>query len=204
MILFEPDTVYDWLTDFESFSYSFKQYCFLIAQAFGLEITFDSNTLKLAHEKWSADCEVWRTQHFPNETDALSPAKVGALLLHNLSTGPYIARVAEHEFKSELRYRFAGTVEQKAEAKADLVAAREVVLALDFCLMVLCWYEGNRIDRREPFAFRLTPELRHDMISYLVSRNTDPKAIYLILEALFARTPVAADADNTLAPAAAE
>jgi hypothetical protein len=74
------------------------------------------------------------------------------------------------------------------EARKDLIAAREVVLALDFCLAVISWYESNRIDRSEVFVFRLTPELRHDILSYLVSRQTDPKAIYLFLEALFVRT----------------
>lgn len=202
MIRFEPDTLYDWLADYESFSYSFKRYCFALGQAFGLDIRFDSNTLKLAHENWVADCEVWRTQHFPNETDALSHTKLCALLLHALSTVPYIASVAEHDYNEDLEYRFTGSAKQFGEAKADLVAAREVVLALDFCLSVISWYEQNRIDRKEQFSFRLTPDLRHDIISYLVARQTEPKAIYLILEALYVRMPTQVDA-HSLAPTVA-
>ena len=192
MIWFEPDTLYDWLQDGEGFCYSFKRYCVTIAQAFGLEITFDSNTLKLAHEKWAAECEVWRTQHFPNETDALSHTKVVALLLHYLAPAPYISRVADHEYSSDLQYQFCGTEPQFIEAREDIVAAREVVLALDFCIAVISWYESNRIDRKEEFNLRLTPELRHDILSYLVARQTDPKAVYLFLEALFIRTPASA------------
>ncbi|RXH33198.1 hypothetical protein XH94_30415 [Bradyrhizobium zhanjiangense] len=41
---------------------------------------------------------------------------------------------------------------------------------LIFCLAVICWYEENRIDGKELFVLRLTPELRHDILSYLVSR----------------------------------
>src|SRR5690242_3208799 len=120
MIRFDPDTLYDWLGNYEDFSYSFKRYCFQIGQAFGLDIRFDSNTLKLAHQKWVADCEVWRTQHFPHETDALSHAKVCALLLHNLATVPYIASVVEYEYKNDLQYQFSGSAEQLVEARADL------------------------------------------------------------------------------------
>jgi hypothetical protein len=193
MIRFEPDTLYDWLEDCEGFCYSFKRYCFSIAQAFGLDITFDSNSLKLAHQKWASDCEIWRTQHFPNETDALSHTKVVALLLHNLAPAPYISRVVDHEFTNDLDYQFCGSEPQYIEARKDLIAARDVVLALDFCLAVIAWYEGNRIDRKEQFAFRLTPDLRHDILSYLVARQTDPKAVYLFLEALFIRTPLSAE-----------
>ncbi|MBB4258046.1 hypothetical protein GGD64_002058 [Bradyrhizobium sp. CIR3A] len=60
---------------------------------------------------------------------------------------------------------------------------------LIFALAVIGWYEENRIDRKEPFVLRLTPELRHNILSYLVSRQSDPKAVYLILESLFIRRP---------------
>ncbi|UQR61632.1 hypothetical protein LRP30_33140 [Bradyrhizobium sp. C-145] len=188
MISFEPDTLYDWLSDYDSFAYAFKRYCFQITRALSLAIDFDSNTLKLVHEKWSADCEIWRTQHFPQDTEALSHAKVGALLLYNLALNPYISTVRLHDFNEELQYRFTGNAAQLEAARADLIAAREVVLAFDFCLAVICWYEENRVDRKELFVLRLTPELRHDILSYLVSRQTDPKAIYLILECLFIRS----------------
>ncbi|RZM99100.1 hypothetical protein CWO91_36435 [Bradyrhizobium genosp. SA-3] len=56
--------------------------------------------------------------------------------------------------------------------------------SLYFCLAVICWYEENRIDRKELFVLRLS----HDILSYLVSRQTDPKAVYLIIESLFIRT----------------
>lgn len=159
----------------------------------------------------ASDCEVWRTQHFPNETDALSHTKVVALLLHNLALAPYISRLAEHEYQNDLDYRFSGTSNQYVEARKDLIAAREVILALDFCLAVIACYESNRIDRKETFVFRLTPELRHDILSYLVSRQTDPKAIYLFLEALFIRTAIGSpktarvpDAIRETAPSPAE
>ncbi len=99
---------------------------------------------------------------------------------------PYIARVSALAFETDLR--FAGNQAQLKAARDDLVATRDVVLAFDFFLAVLCWYEENRIDRKELFVLRLTPELRHDILPYLVARQTDPKAVYLILESLFIHT----------------
>jgi len=96
--------------------------------------------------------------------------------------------VSAHDFEMDLQYRLAGNQAQLKAARDDLVAARDVVLAFDFCLAVICWYEENRIDRKELFVLRLKLELRHDILSYLVSRQTDPKAVYLILESLFIRT----------------
>lgn len=189
MIKFSSSTLYDWLSDYESFSYDFKRFCFQIGQAFGLSLEFDSNTLQLAHQKWNEDSEIWRTQHFPNEASALSHIKLIALLLHHLSASPFFSAVYEHQFENQPDYSFAGSEKQYAEARAELIAAREAILSLDFCLSIICWYEERRIDREQPFEFRMTRDLRHDVISHLVSRQTDPKALYLILKALFIRSP---------------
>jgi hypothetical protein len=187
-MMFKESTLYEWLSDYDSFSYEFKRFVFQITQAFGLLCRFDENTLKLVHEKWNEDCEIWRTQHFDGEADALSHIKLSALLLHHLSASPYISGLFKHDYTSDLHYQFSGTTEQLEEAKQDVVSAREAIFSLDFCISVICWYEERRIDRIEPHIFRMTPDLRHDIISYLVSRNTDQKAIYLILKALFIRT----------------
>ncbi|MEK9281170.1 hypothetical protein MTR72_16360 [Bradyrhizobium sp. ISRA442] len=56
-----------------------------------------------------------------------------------------------------MQYRFTGNAAQLEAARADLIAAREVVLAFDFCLAVICWYEENRVDGKKLFVLRLTP-----------------------------------------------
>lgn len=189
-LIFRESTLYEWLTDYDGFSYEFKRFIFQITQAFGLDCRFDSNTLRLAHAKWKEDCEVWRTQHFAGEADALSHIKVAALLLHNLASSPFIAGLYDHEFTTEPEYHFSGTPEQYDEARQDLISAREVILSLDFCISIICWYEERRIDRTDPHVFRMTVDLRHDIISYLVSRQSEQKAVYLILKALFIRRPL--------------
>jgi hypothetical protein len=153
---FNETTLYGWLSDYDSFSYEFKRYIFQLAQAFELECRFDNNTLQLAHAKWGEDCEIWRTQHFEGETVALSHIKLAALLLHNLASAPFIAGLYHHEYTSDLDYQFSGTEEQYGEAKQDLVSAREVILSLDFCISIICWYEERRIDRIDPYEFRMT------------------------------------------------
>jgi hypothetical protein len=189
-IQFGPSTLYDWLSDFDSFNYEFRRFCFQIGQAFGLDLQFDGNTLRLVHQKWHDDCENWRTQHFPGEpAAALSHIKVSALLLHHLSAAPFFSAVYDHEYTSDLNYTFCGSPAQYDEARSELIAAREAILSFDFCLAIICWYEERRIDREQAYTFRMTRDLRHDMISYLVSRKTDPKALYLILKALFIRFP---------------
>jgi hypothetical protein len=196
MIPFGPSTLYDWLSDYGSFNYEFRRFCFQIGQAFSLDLQFDGNQLKLAHGKWHDDCEDWRTHHFPGQATAISHVKMAALLLHHLSATPFFSGVYDHAFSSNPDYRFVGTPAQFEEAKAELVAAREAILSLDFCLSIICWYEERRIDREQAYEFRMTRDLRHDIISYLVSRNTDPKALYLILKALFIRSPKRGVANN--------
>lgn len=187
MIRLTSDTVYAWLTDYESFAYDFKRTCFVTCQALGLDCRFDEAALKLVHDKWVEACEAWRTEHFPEEADALSHLKVIALLLYHLSLSPYISAVYNHSFGNDLYYSFSGTDEEKLEARDEIVAAREVILALDFCISVAVWYEERRIDRASPFDNRMTRDLRHDIISYLVSRQGDSKGLYLVLKALFIR-----------------
>jgi hypothetical protein len=188
MIPFKETTLYEWLIDYESFQYEFKRFCVEITQAFDLDCRFDNNTLALAHKKWREDCEIWRTQHFDEAAEHLSHIKVAPLLLHHLSRAPFIAALFDHAFTSDPHYRFSGDDSQKAEARSDLVAAREAILSLDFCISIICWYEERRIDRVERYRFNMTVEFRHDIISYLLARGDDPKALYLILEALFLRT----------------
>jgi hypothetical protein len=201
IIPFGPSTIYDWLSDYDSFNYEFRRFCFQLGQAFGLDLQFDGNQLKLAHQNWHDDCENWRNHHFPGQAEALSHIKVTALLLHHLSGTPLFSAVYDHEFNSDPSYTFCGTQAQFDEAKAELVAAREAILSLDFCLGIICWYEERRIDREQPYEFRMTRDLRHDIISHLVSRKTDPKALYLILKALFIRSPkrTAANSPSTAA-----
>lgn len=189
MIPIKEDTVYAWTRDYDSFSDQFKRFCVFITQAFNLDCRFEENELKLVHKKWIDECEIWRTQHFGKKADALSHIKIVALLLHHLSRAPFIASLSEYEYNdAKLKYEFTGNPEQKKEAADDLIAAREIILSLDFCISVICWYEENRIDRVEPFKFKMTVEFRHDIISFLVARGNDSRALYLILEALFLRT----------------
>jgi len=187
MIRFRESTLYGWLSDYDSFADSFKRYIVYITQAFGLDCRFDENTLHEAHRKWAEDCEIWRKQHFKEESEALSHIKLTALLLHHLSRVPFISALYEHEYTSDLHYEFAGTDAQKQEARDQLVAAREVILSLDFCISVICWYEERRIDGE--YRFNMNVEFRHDIISFLVARGADPKPLYLILKALFMRKP---------------
>jgi hypothetical protein len=86
-----------------------------------------------------------------------------------------------------IRCVFSGTPEQKAKARLDLVDAREALLALDFVLLVINWFEHNRTDRSEPYRQPLTEDMRHDMLSYLINDETSPKSLYLILKAMHLR-----------------
>ena len=49
------------------------------------------------------------------------------------------------------------------------------------------WFERQRTDKRQAFVFRMTDELEHNFLSYLLSEKRDSMAIYLFLEALFVR-----------------
>lgn len=186
MIPFDKNTLELWLGSCDEFNYAFRRFCFFQFRAFSVTAEFVPNVINEAHRQWQEDCDTWLAHEAHPTTKSLSHLKIASLLLANLNT-PFLGNMSEHEYNEESKVTVNLSPEQFRQARADLIDARESVLALDFCLAVIHWFEINRIDRKTPFHPTLTADMRHDLLSYLVTGKVDRKALYLILKALFNR-----------------
>jgi hypothetical protein len=120
---------------------------------------------------------------------ALSHLKIGALLLNELANEDWIRDIYEYEAHPKDDYVFAGTPEERTEVRRDIAAGRGTYFAYQFVIGVLNWFEAARIDRQSRFLFRMTPDLEHDLMVYLLSNVREEMGIFLTLKALYARDP---------------
>ncbi|MQX37929.1 hypothetical protein [Roseospira navarrensis] len=187
MIDFNESAFKRWQEDFDDFNYGFRSYCFQQFRVYSIHVDFVPGALQQIHRRWVERCEVWLNQETHPTTKKLSHIKRAALLLHALTSIQFLGNFQEHEYDEEQKYDFRGTADQFNQSKQDLIDAREAVLALDFVLNIIHYFESNRIDREEPFSVRLTMDMRHDILSYILSGEPQEKALYLILKALYLR-----------------
>lgn len=178
-------TIDEWLRDYEAFNYAFRHYCFQQFQAFGVKADFVPDALKGIHRQWAEDCQEWQASQV-EASEKLSYLKIIALLLHNLCHVPFLGTLSDHEY-SKKDFTYAGPRSEFVENRRDLIDGREIILAFDYCFLVLDWIERNRTDKVGDYVVRLTSDMRHDFLSYLLSGDRERKAIYLILKALFLR-----------------
>lgn len=187
MIPFDETKLDEWLSDYESFNYAFRQFCYANFKVHELDAQFIPNVIKQIHAQWVTDNEKWLNEETPEHTTRLSHVKILALLLYNLNAEPFLGNFFDHEYQEDVPYAFKGTDEEKAAARRDLIDGREAILALDFCLLIINWFEKNRMDRAIPYRQPMTPDMRHDLLGYLLNGSVDRKALYLILKAMYLR-----------------
>jgi len=187
MFEFSAETFETWHSDYDEFNYAFRKYCFLQFRAYGVKAEFVPNVTKEIHTGWVDSCQRWLTKETDDTTQKLSYLKRASLLLNSMVSLQFLGNFAEHEYDEEAKVEFRGPTDLYTSSRQDLIDARDIVLALDFVLNIIHYFEENRIDRAEPFRLRLTVDMRHDLIGYLISGKTDEKAIYLILKALYLR-----------------
>jgi hypothetical protein len=188
MITLTRETIFEWLSDSDKFSYEFMRHSIECRRAIGINLSFIRTELLKAHEEWVETCDIWKATYFQQDVESLSFTKMLAILLYCLSKRTFISEMKNYEqtgHRSE--HSFGGSEADLEEERADFVGAPEIVCALDFCLSAINFYEANRIDKIEPFEFRLTPSARHDLIHVLGSHGQDAMSVYIALEALYAR-----------------
>lgn len=186
MIPIDANSLDRWIEDFDAFNYDFKKFCFLHMRAFSVHADFAPGALEAIHATWKRDCEDWLENEAHPSTSNLSHIKIAGLLLASLRTA-FLLDMYDYEYKDAERVMLAISGDRAAAARADLVDGREAVLALDFCLAVVDWFEANRVDRKSEYVVTLTEDMRHDLLVYLLGEQVDKKALYLILKALFTR-----------------
>jgi len=174
--------------NYEEFKYDLKRYIYIHCKAFGLYPVIDDKKLRIVFDSWMAEIEVWESYLISDDTERLSHIKIFAILAWALSRVEWVRTFDPFDITSErLEYTFSGDPHLFDEVRADIVDGREQYLAMEFVHAVIALYESHRLDRKPPFAPRLTDDLRHDVIVYLKSDCAQSVAFYLIMKALFAR-----------------
>jgi len=175
----------NWQTDFDDFAQFFVRRSHALANSVGYEIAPDHERLKTAHAAWAAACRHWRAERVDPKSDGLSHVKVLSLLLHHLVSSDWCPEVFEGGAGSTGRWK--GKEHIKDKIRHCVAAGRGKYLALQFVIQLINWFETHRIDRIEPFKFRLTPDLDHDLMVYFASEKQDELSTFLILKALYSR-----------------
>jgi hypothetical protein len=177
-----------WLGDFDEFRHDFLRQCQIVARACGYTFTFNQDRLKIAHDNWKGQCKLWEDKYLMADSRGLSPVKILALLLYQLSCVDWVTSL--HEYDGSLDgLEFDGTPDQRNDVRRDINAGRGTYLAFQFVIQTINWFESARVDCLQPFMFRLTGALEHDTMVYLLSERREEMAIYLMLHALYARDP---------------
>lgn len=185
--LVKRDSVEHWLEDAAAFCYQFQRYSFGWHHAVGADIELLDGPIKVAHAEWVSTVRDWQAEKFQTEAESLSYTKILAILLTILCRTRYVGEMKKFQPMNRPEPEFAGTPEQKQEMLGDLLGAPEAVTAFQFCISTLNFYEERRIDRRTPFAFRMTEAGRHDLLVLLTGEHVDLMGVYLALEGLYAR-----------------
>lgn len=178
-----------WLSDVNQFCIDLKRHSSHLGYNAGYQIAFDTDNpdkLKVAHENWHAQCDLWQSSYVMPNSDGLSHLKIMAILLYQLASVEWVRDIYEWDDAASLV--IFGRDRDREENRQDICAGRGTYLGFQFVISVLDIYEGARIgDRAQPFLSRLTSDLEHDLIVYLMSERRDEMATFLILKALYAR-----------------
>ncbi len=187
MVILRNDTIEQWISDRDKFCLDFMEASFESHHAIGVDLDLHRNEIESAHDNWVAMITEWQTKRFRQETESLSYTKIMAILLWSLSQRSFIGDMREYASFRKPVPVFNGSDERREELRADLLGAPEAVTALQFCLGVLNFYEGKRIDRKTGFVFRVTESGRHDMLVLLTSEDQNALSVYMILEGFYSR-----------------
>jgi hypothetical protein len=191
MLELSPDCLDLWKKDFDKFRVEFLEYCHPVTKAGGYYLTFAQSLLSTAHSGWVAECEKWDAGYIMPDSDGLSHLKTLAILLHSLASVEWVTQFEVFDPADERDgHTFEGEKEDYDEFCAALNAGRGTYLAFQFCILIVNWYESARTDRAQEFELRLTHDLEHDFMVYLLSERREPMAIFLFLKALYVRDAI--------------
>jgi len=180
----------DWLGDYATFRRSFIGYSDPVAKVCGYRLEINDSNLRSAHAQWVSICDVWERSYLMTDSDGLSHTKILALLLYTLAQIDWLPSIYEHDSADlDRKFEFAGNPEELEETRKDINAGRGTYFALQFVLLVMNWFEKARADRLGLFEYRMTVDLEHNLMVYLLSERRDEMAVYLVLEALYTRHP---------------
>jgi hypothetical protein len=174
-----------WRADYGLFSQFFLARARRFCNRFGYILYADDEALKIAHASWAAACDHWQKERVPADSGPLSHIKVLSLLLHHLVSAKWAPNFQDALSKDSKLW--AGKENVRDHVRTCLNAGRGNYLAFQFVITIINSFETIRDDRSEPFIFRLTSDLEHDLMVYFASEKQDELSTYLILKALYSR-----------------
>jgi hypothetical protein len=116
-------------------------------------------------------------------------------IIPQIALNEWVAGIEEYEATGhEQEGEFAGTPEEWTESRRDLNAGRGTFLGYQFASDVLNSFEQSRDDRVQPYLYRMTLDLEHDFMVFLLwERGHDQDlflfemSTFLFFKALFVR-----------------
>jgi|GEM_PF-1717798 len=188
MLSLDENCLDAWLESYDAFKDDFLRYCYFISKACGYYPHVNFPKLKVAHAAWFSDCQVWENKYVMKDSNGLSHLKIMSILLVSLASVEWVNELEEFDPQGNHdEGEFVGTAEEREETRKDINAGRGTFFAFQFAIAVINSFETSRDDRVQEFMFRLTPDLEHDLMVYLLSERRDAMAVFLILKALYAR-----------------
>lgn len=113
--------------------------------------------------------------------------KIFSLLLFQMASVEWVHKIFDSVPEPSPVAPYYDKPDLRARIRKNIQGGPECYLAFQFVINFLNQIEAVRTDRTEPFIFRLTPDLQHDILVYLHSEARDELATFLILKALYAR-----------------
>lgn len=185
-----PECLDEWLTEYDAFFRALMTFSQPVTKCCGYSFEYDSAALHAIHDAWKSECEVWQRTILMPDSNGLSHIKMLAILMYLLAKVPWLTKLDEFDFEASRdaeRYEFNGSAGERENARKDINAGHGAYLGYQFAMAVINWFEVGRIDKRQPYVFRMTHDMEHDILVYLLSERRDPMAIFLVLKALFLR-----------------
>lgn len=187
MLEFNAEIFEAWHDDYECFNNDLRYFCVMQFRAYGVHADFVPNVTRQIHAQWVEACAKWLSVETSHQTSKLSHLKKASLLLYSLTSIQFLGNFEDYEYDEVPKVTYRGSKATYETSRQDLIDAREIILSLDYVLNVIHYFELNRVDRIEEFKSPLTADMRHDLIAYFINGSPDPKALYLILKALYLR-----------------
>lgn len=169
-----------WMTDFEAFKDAFLRYCYTLAKAIGYYPHVDFKALKRIHEDWVARCKIWNEKYIMKNSDGLSHLKILSILLTQMALTEWIAELEVYSSQdAHNEWEYKGTPEEHEESKKDLNAGRGTFLGYQFVSDLLMSFEEARDDKIQPFEYRMTADLEHDFMVFLLWERGHEQDLWL-------------------------
>ncbi|RXH32420.1 hypothetical protein XH84_14655 [Bradyrhizobium nanningense] len=181
----------NWLGSYDAFKDDFLHYVYFLSKGCGYYPHVDFPKLKIAHAGWCAECQLWESNYVMKDSNGLSHLKIMSILLVSLASVEWVQELEEYDpTGGHDEGEFAGSSDAMRETRLDINAGRGTFFAFQFVVAVINSFEISRDDKCQKFEFRLTSDLEHDIMVWLLSERRDPMAMFLILKSLYIRDSV--------------